>query len=81
MAVMKTGEPLLLGSNFSQKKADKKRNVFVKTSIKLLFAAKQGFCKTNALLKMLRIFVENSQLKIKDILSGSQFSTVFLQNF
>jgi len=40
--------PLLLCSNFSPTKADKKRNVFVKTSVKNLFAAEQGCCKTNA---------------------------------
>lgn len=40
--------PLLLGSNFSLTKADKKRNVFGKTSIKNLLAAEQGFCETNA---------------------------------
>lgn len=41
MAVTKTDVPqaTITGSNFSPTKADKKRNVFVKTSIQILFVA------------------------------------------
>lgn len=41
MAVTKTDVPqaTITGSNFSPTKTDKKRNVFVKTSIQILFAA------------------------------------------
>lgn len=54
--------PLLLGSNFfSPTKADKKRSVFVKTSIKILLAAGWGFWKTNTFTgKWKNFFVERS---------------------
>lgn len=49
MAVTKTDVPqaTITGSNFSPTKTDKKRNVFVKTSIQILFAAEWDFWKTN----------------------------------
>lgn len=74
--------PILLGSKCSPNKSDKKRNVFVKkkTSIKILFAAEQDFCKTNAFTENIKNFC-GKQLKIKSILSEVNSHRVPLKFF